>query len=85
MNDHDSLDHAIDLAIERTKAAHEDFVAEPTGHPSKLPLADRVVSRAEDLEDLVIADAEELEPGDDQEPDIESTGGSGSQRGEPRR
>jgi hypothetical protein len=46
------VDDALDLAIDRTIRAQDDFEKVPLADPKALPKADRVVHRAEDVRTL---------------------------------
>jgi hypothetical protein len=52
------VDDALDLAIDRTKAAQDTFESIPVSEPRAVPAADKVVHRAEDVTAL----ADEAEP-----------------------
>ena len=46
------VDDALDLAIDRTIDAQDDFEKVPVADPKALPKADKVVHRAEDVRTL---------------------------------
>lgn len=46
------VDDALDLAIDRTIDAQDDFEKVPVADPSALPKANKVVHRAEDVRTL---------------------------------
>ena len=46
------VDDALDLAIDRTKAAQDTYDSIPVTRPEALPAADKVVHRAEDVNSL---------------------------------
>ena len=46
------VDDALDLAIDRTIGAQDDFRKVPVADPKALPKADKVVHRAEDVRTL---------------------------------
>ena len=56
------VDDALDLAIDRTIDAQDDFEKVPLADPKALPKADKVVHRAEDVKTL----ADEVEKRQDE-------------------
>jgi len=66
VTDPHEVDDALDLAIDRTIRAQDEFGSTPPADPAAVPKATVVVHRAEDVKELA-RDAEvrgDLEPGD---------------------
>ncbi|HEX5824036.1 MAG TPA: hypothetical protein VFY18_06200 [Candidatus Limnocylindrales bacterium] len=54
MADPREVDDALDLAINRTIDAQDDFESIPVADPEAIPAADTVIRRAEDVNALAI-------------------------------